>query len=32
MRHTHGDAAVGDHVYVRGGVIEGPAAVTNLFN
>ncbi|MCM2310298.1 MAG: hypothetical protein NDI84_02745 [Steroidobacteraceae bacterium] len=23
--HARGEATVGDHVYVRGGVIEGPA-------
>lgn len=23
--HARGEAAVGDHVYVRGGVVEGPA-------
>ena len=23
--HARGEAAVGDHVYVRGGAIEGPA-------
>lgn len=29
--HARGEAAVGEHVYVRGGVIEGPApALTGI--